>query len=358
VKITHNQPGYILVLAVMVIGVALIIVTRLSYRGSVQVAFNHTMIQREKAKELAVGATQLAISQLEILNTPTGAAAQQASAGQEKKDPLIEAIKTIVPPLNQWQTIQLRVDKEGIDATVQFCIMCENGKFDINQGFNFETKKFVNENAPAPLVDGKKLAQAFFVSMKKFTKDKDLFEPFEKYLKQRQYKLNDVTELLEIPEFAEVFKEAIFYEPPEQGVKEKKRPIFLTDLFTVESGQAQLQAWLLSDSVLAVLNALRAQPNEKKRADVLKDQLQTFKQTMPLEQVWTTFLQPLYGKEFKALYKELTILLNPKFDPTVFSVLCYAKIGAITQKIYAIIGKRKTTENNPVSFAIKKLYWI
>ena len=39
---------------------------------------------------------------------------------------------------------------------------------------------------------------------------KDLFEQFEKFLKQRQYKLNDVTELLSIKELRDTFKEAHF----------------------------------------------------------------------------------------------------------------------------------------------------
>ncbi|HEX2978413.1 MAG TPA: hypothetical protein VHO47_04810 [Candidatus Babeliales bacterium] len=355
---TNQQSGYILVLTVMIIAIALMLVSRLSYRGSVQVAFDHTMIQREQAKALALGAAQLAISQLSLLDTQSGTAAQREAAGQEKKDPLLEAVKTIIPPLNQWQILNLTKDKEGIDATVQFCIMCENGKFDLHEWFDFEAKKFKNENAPPGQQDGKKNAQALFAAIKKFTKDKDLFEPFEKYMKQRQSKFNDVTELLEIPEFASVFKDAIFYEPPNPEVKDQKRPLYLRDLFTIDSGQPQLLAWFLSDAALAAFNAPRVQANEKKREELLKESLTNFKQIMPLEQLWDKFLQPLYGKEFKNLSKELVPLLNPKFEPNAFSVLCYAKIGAITQKIYAIIGKRKKAEDNPVPFAINKLYWI
>ncbi|OQA36456.1 MAG: hypothetical protein BWY54_00018 [Candidatus Dependentiae bacterium ADurb.Bin331] len=351
---TTKQPGYILVLTIMVLAIAVAIVSHLFYRGSVQVAFDKTIIEREKAKQLAFGGIQLALSQLSVLDTSTTTTQNEKSSNI---DPLIESIKKIVPQLNVWQELSLTKEKEGIDGEIKLCIVCENGKIDINQWFDFSKKKFINEGSKDQ-PDAKKIMQIIFAGMKKFTNDKDLFEVFEKFLKQRQYKLNDISELFEIPEFAKIFKTTLFYEPPQKGDEKTKRPLFLSDVFTIFSGQAALQAWLLSDSILGVLNFNRANPNREKRAKEVEALLKDYSKGMQPMQLWQKAMQTLYGKEMKDIPKEALAMLNPKFEPTVFSVLCYGKVGAIVQKICAIIEKRKTTELNGAPFAIKRLYWL
>lgn len=353
-KHSTKQSGYILVLTIMVLAIAVAIVSHLFYRGSVQVAFDKTIIEREKAQQLAYGGVQLAISQLSVLDTAT-TSPQKPESGNI--DPLIESIKKIVPQLNVWQEVKLTKEKEGLDGEIKVCIVCENGKIDINQWFDFTKKKFLNEGAKDQ-PDAKKIMQTVFAGMKKYTNDKDLFELFEKFLKQRQYKLNDVSELFEIPEFAKIFKTTLFYEPPQKGDEKAKRPIFLSDLFTVFSGQAALQAWLLSDSISAVLNFNRASSDRDKRAKELEVLLKDYAKGMPPLQLWQKAIQTLYGREMKDIPKETVAMLNPKFEPTVFSVLCYGKVGAIVQKICAIIEKRKTTELNGAPFAIRRLYWL
>jgi hypothetical protein len=341
----------------MVLAIAVAIVSHLFYRGSVQVAFDKTTIEREKAKQLAYGGIQLAISQLSVLDSSGTSTSTAQNAQPPTIDPMIESIQKIIPQLNVWQDITLTKEKEGIDGEVKICIVCENGKIDINQLFDFTKKKFINEGAKDQ-PDAKKIMQSIFAGMKKYTNDKDLFELFEKFLKQRQYKLNDVSELFEIPEFAKIFKNTLFYEPPQKGDDKTKRPIFLSDLFTVFSGQAALQAWLLSDSVSAVLNFARAQPDRSKRAKELEVLLKDYAKGMPPLQLWQKAISTLYGREMKDIPKEALAMLNPKFEPTVFSVLCYGKVGAIVQKICAIIEKRKTTELDGAPFAIRRLYWL
>lgn len=346
----HTQRGYILVLTMMVISIIALLVSQIFHKGFVHIYFDQTMLEREKAKSLALGGIQLAFSQLTVVQTSTA----KTPSGKKDEDASALIVKKVVPPLNRWQTFTLKKEIDGIDGTIQIAISCEQGKIDINQFFDFEKKKFKNEGAVSG--DAKKLFQDIFSSMKKFVGDKDLFGVFEKFLKQRHSKLEDVTELLKIPEFQSVFKEHIFYEPP--MTQQAKRPIFLTDFFTVWSGYDTMQPWFLADSFLAIAYLKRAELGDSEKrlktvTGMLKD-FKGFKQT--ISQVWDKQLQPLYGKDYKGISKTLQPLLNGSFEPTVFSVLSYGRVGQVTQKIFAIVEKHKAMDTE--NYMIRRLYWL
>ncbi len=182
-----KKRGYVLVLTMMVLTIIALLVTQLFHKGSVHISFDQVMIDRQKAKTLALGGIQLAVSQLSVLKTATGEKPDQ----KKEKDPAAELLKKVVPTLNRWQRFELKDAVDGIDGVVQIAISSEQGKIDINQFFDFEKKKFKNEGAASG--DAKKLFQDIFGSMKKFTRDKELFGVFEKYLIQLQYRLDDVT---------------------------------------------------------------------------------------------------------------------------------------------------------------------
>jgi hypothetical protein len=347
----NKQKGYVLMLTMLVLSIIALLVTQLFNSGSVHMHFDQVMIDREKAKMLALGGIQLAMSQLSVQTTATGQKPEQKNLEVGS----VELLKKIIPVLNRWQIFELKKDIDGIDGTVQIAISSEQGKVDLNQLFDFEKKKFKNEGTGSR--DTKKIFQDIFGSMKKFVGDKDLFGVFEKFLKQRHYKLDDVTELLTIPEFQSVFKTQIFYEPPSKDQK-AKRPIFLTDFFTVWSGHDTLQPWFLSDSLLAILNFKRTEPGDsEKRKKQIAELAKTFKgYNQPISQIWDKQLQPLYGKDYKSIPKVVQPLLDGSFEPTVFSLVSYGRVGKITQKIFAIIEKRNS--DNHEEFMIKKLYWL
>ncbi len=349
----HNEKGYILVLTMMLISMAAIVATQLFHKSTVQMHFDQVMIEREKAKMLALGGIELAIGQLTIVETGTP---QKKEA--PKDDPEKQFLKRVIPTLNRWQEFTLKENIDGIDGIVKIAICCEQGKLNLNQFFDFEQKKFKNEGKQTG--DAKKILQEIFGSLKKFTGDKDLFGVFEKFLKQRQYKLNDITELLEIPEFQHVFALTVFYEPPTKDSK-RKRPVYLTDLFTVWSDSDKLQPWVLSDSVCGMFNLKRAELQDSaKREKHITQMAKEFKGfTQNVSQIWDKQLQPLYGKDFKGLSKTIQELLAGQFEPTVFSVLSYGQVGGITQRIFAIIEKRNaSSQNAPDELVVKKLYWL
>lgn len=348
-KCSTTTSGYILVLTLIILSIMVIMVTQLFNKGRVHLYFAKTMIEREQAKQLALGGIQLAMNQLAVI--PKEEKQEMAAdAKKEKPDLNLLFLKKNLGILNLWQEYKLDEELDGIDGTVKLCIMSENGKVDINKIFDFTTKKFLHEGAAQD--DMKKGMQALFSSAKKLFNNKDLFESFEKFLKQRQYKIRDVTELLTIQEFQNVFKDRVFYEPPSTEKKEQ-RPVYLTDIFTVWSEQPTMNAWLLSDSIRALFGFKRSEANEKGQKDI-EQLLSTVKSVSgDLKTVWETSLDKLYVKELKAVPADLTMLLSGEFHSTMLSVLSYGIVGKITQKVLALIEVQE-----PTKFLVKKLYWL
>ncbi len=354
------QNGFILVLTLIILSIMVVMVTQLFNRGRIHLYFARTMIDREQAKSLALGGIQLAINQLvteqkkETEQDGSQAKPDASEESKSKQDPKLLFLKKNLATLNLWQEFNLTQEIDGIDAVIKFCIVSEDGKIDINTIFDFNAKKFLNEGAASN--DTKKALKALFASAKKFFNNKDLFEPFEKFLKQRQYKLHDVTELLTIDEFQNVFRDKLFYEPPlSSSTKKEQRPVYLTDIFTVWSGQSAMNAWVLSDSIRALLSVKRSEPadnNEReKQVESLLKNLKSF--SGDLKTVWDQSLEKLYAKEFKAIPTDLAVLLSPKFHVATFSVLSYATVGKITQKVLALVEAQESTK-----FIVKKLYWL
>lgn len=355
----YKQSGFILVLTTMILSIAIIIVSQLVNKGMLSISFDKTVIEREKAKLLAQSGVQIAMSQLSIdLTSSSTAQKPTPEASKQVSLKLNEFLEKIFISLNRWQKVILKKDTDGIDGEINFCVVCENGKIPLNEIFDFEKKKFINEGAAQG--DVKKALKEVFLAMKKFTNDKDLFDTFEKILKQRQYKFNDPTELLNDKEFAKAFKTKVFYEPPRSSMEEaeKLRAIYLTDIFTVFS-QGALQPWFLSDSLQGILMLKRAQSDDiKQRTELVKQLLKekpinTFSS---ISSLWDTYLQRFYGKDFKSIPSEITSTFTLKFEPSSFSVLSYGIVGNITQKIVAVIERVKSSDTH--TFIIKKMYWI
>lgn len=354
-----QQSGFVLVLTLMILSTIVMLVTQLFQSSVIHFYFDRTMIEREKAKMLARGGIELAYSLLTVIppKDKEGAkAGYPPQEGQEKKDLNVELLKKILPTLNRWQTFELTDNADGIDGEIKLCITCEDGKLDLNQWYDFNKKKFIGEGANQ--LDGKKILKAVFGGLKKTASGKDLFEQFEKFLKQRQYKLNDVTELLTVKELREALKDAIFYEPPSAKTgKKEQRPVYLMDIFTLWSDKKTLNPWLLSDSICAIVGLKRAEQGDTATHEKEVDQL--LKSTKSVEGdikvTWEKVLQKLYGKELKAIPNDFSALFAQKFEARTFGVLSYGRVGSITQKMYAIIGREKDAL---APYTIKRLYWL
>jgi hypothetical protein len=362
----HRQKsGYILILVLMLTSLSVVLVSYIYNKGFGVIPFSYGTIQREKAKMLALSGIQIALSQfaqeIEIPKTETQPQAPPTKANQQtpQQNPQDEASKkfleTILPLLNSWQTFALKEEVDGIDGEIKICITSEDGKLDINQIFDFNKHEFKNASF---------IAEFFKEGFKNVGKE-DLFSEFEKFLKERHYKLDDPTELLLIKGF-EVFRHSLFYEPKERIEKKEgtktKGPLYLADIFTVWSGKTTVDPWLLSPSMSTIFGLQRIDlgtelDNKKKLA---KQWVKDFKSENNWQQDWNKILSPVYGVDFNSLAKGFDSLLSTKFDPRIFSVLSYGKVGDITQRILAIVERVIKQEESTFSpqVKIKKLYWL
>ncbi len=339
----QNQPqqGYILLLTLLIISLLVVIVTQLYYRGSGHAAFADIMTQREKAKILAVSGIQLAISRLTV-------------GEKEKTDKRL--LERILPALNRFQIIDLKEDAEGIDGRVALCICCEDGKVNINKMYDFEKHQWIGQGQAKG--DMKKVMFELLQRITQLTKsEKDLLPALEKFLRERKFPLNDVTELLTIPEFS-YFNMHQFYIPPaEKETTTKKSAVYLTDVFTTVTEHAQIEPWLLSDSLCLIGGLRSAQPGDiSQREQSISAWLKNFKANASWPQDWDMQLKPIYDKDFRSLPAQIASLFTSTFTAKMFSVISYGTVGQVTQHLFGILEMRP--EERGAMLTLKKLYWI
>lgn len=369
----HKKNGYILILSLMIISLAVTLVTYIFYIGSVQMPFSYTMIHREKAKMLALSGIQIAIAKLsqeiEIKDggkkpgqPPAPGQAPAAPADNKKAEPSVQEqaahklIKEIVPSLNRWQSFALKQEVDGIDGTIKICMGSEDGKIDLNAWYDFDKHAFKGDKAKQEVI--KTLITMFF---KKVGKE-DLFAEFEKFLKARQYRLDDSTELLRIPGFV-VFNNTIFYQGPgkEKEEEKSKTPVYLTDIFTVWTGKQTIDPWLLSHSMCGLVGVKQAAAQDvESRKKAVEQVIKDVKLEAQWQTDWKKYLSPLYGAELNTLTKGIELIFDTKFEPKTFSVLSYGIVGDVTQKMLAILERTEEKNDKKLAYkvTIKKLYWL
>lgn len=354
----------------MIISLAVTLVTYIFYIGSVQMPFSQTMINREKAKLLALSGIQIAVAQLsyeaEIKDSdkkPTQLPAQvNGLAGEKKGEPSAheqaarKLIQEIVPSLNRWQTFALRQEIDGIDGTIKISLGSEDGKLDLNALYDFEKHAFKGDKAQQEIVK-----QLILDAFKRAGKE-DLYAEFEKFLKARQYRLDDSTELLRIPGFIH-FKDAVFYPGPSKEKEEEKNktPVYLTDIFTVWSGKQTLDPWLLSHSMCGLVGVKQTTAQDvESRKKAVEQVVKDLKLEAQWQTDWKKYLSPLYQTEFNALIKGIDRMFDTKFEPKVFSVISYGIVGDVTQKMLAILARTEEKSDKKLAYTvtIKKLYWL
>ena len=350
------RSGYIIVSTLMVTALAMTIITLIALRGSLFAPYARTAVAREQARQLALGGLACAMGQL--LKTPDVHLEQQ-----DKKQPSPEVqeglllLRTLLPTINRWQQVALQKKRDGVDGVISLCIMCEEGKVNLNAIYDTNKQKFAGEGQKTG--DWKVIMQKLFQAVEKKMKGKGLFDAFVRFMKERKQPLRDVTELLAIPEFS-IFREALFYEPPEMG-EAGERPLYLTDLFTVSSVHRMFEPWLFSDSIAGAYELKRVQTGDSvERAKMLDKLLNGFTLQANWKRDWNERLKPLYAKELQSLLKELESVLNSRFDPQALSVLVHGTVDGVMQRLWAIVRRTKEFENGRRQYGVEimRLYWL
>ncbi len=361
-----KQKGFIIPLVLMLISVAIVLITAIYQRGSIFVPFITTMHRRQEAKMLAMSGVQIAMSQIaqvemqdekkkgEVEKKEGGAKSQ--TAADPRSAEATSFLSEILPILNQWQEFKLKKDVDGIEGEIKIVLSSEEGKINLNTIYDFAKHRFFGEGQMRG--DWKKIMQLLLQRIqKKMGISANLFESFEKFLKQRHYKVNDATELLTLEPFRP-FARKVFYEPP--SPKAKDHPLYLLDIFT-SYGYGKLQPWLLSSSIRGALDMKRTLVSDAKKIKAMAgERVKNFKSTINVAQDWNKLFQPMYGIAYQRLPKGIDAVLETTFDPKVFSVVSYGVVGDVMQRVYAIIERTRQVAKNKTWYDVrmKKFYWI
>jgi hypothetical protein len=357
-----QNAGFILIFSLLMLATITAIVTYVYVRGSVYVPMIRTMIDREKAKMVALGGVQVAMAQLvrpykeeEIKKEGKPVAGEQGL--KEEKF----FLTNFLPTMNRWQEYELKEEMDGIDSQLRICLMSEEGKININQIYDYEKKQFRGKGQQTG--DWEKILQDLFKQVERIQGGKDLLKALETFLKKREYTVHDVTELLHIKEF-EIFRSQQRYAPPEPKKsenKDQKERVYLTDIFTVDSGKRTVNPFFFSDSLSALLSLPRAgYGDNKERVARIQEGLQKLKQPIVWKNDWSSLLKPIYQKELQSLPKDIESVFDTSTTPRIFSVISQARVASTMQQLFVILERTKKMSKGKASYVvnIKKLYWL
>ncbi|KKP24320.1 MAG: hypothetical protein SZ59_C0002G0166 [candidate division TM6 bacterium GW2011_GWF2_28_16] len=363
-----NSRASILIFTLLILSVITILTEQLVRIVLVNYSFTSGQIKKEQARALALGAVNLAISQLldqEIIDKKEN----EKDKSEDKEFKLY--LKRVFPHINKMQKFKLNNIKEGLDGEVGFCISCENGKININKVFDFEKNEFKD--------DYKKLLVGLEIKGK--LKPGEILKKLTEFLRERKRPLDDVSQLVGLSDLSAV---DLFYLPPVKAEnKEKAKPntqIYLQDLFTTYTDNEGLEFLFLSNSLLNIFGLRQPLFDDAITLDKKFNKIiSTIKKDYVTNLIpsWEMY-SPIFGKNNKVLdaFKQI---LSKEFGPKVFSVLSYGKVDNIEERLVTVIKETETKneeketagnlvqnqnlakpqeqESNKV-FKIIRMYWI
>ena len=367
--IIKKNNSSILIFTLLFMSILMVLVEQLVLNTNLHSYFSSNVINREKAKELALGGINLARAKLtaniyEIIKKLKVDKKNTKNVTDKNKE-WQEFLKINLSHLNRWQVFKLDEKIDGFDGEVSICISCEEGKININEIFDFKKKKFKPEIAP-------------WVENLVFTqggKKTAIFKELAGFFIKRKRKLDDLSELLEIEELPSMpfFYDPPMYDPPKYFEEPRKNA--LLDIFTIWTKSDKIDPWLFSDSICGLLKLRRPEWNDSQtKKDSFEKSIEKFK--VDLGRNWKEnwdVLRPIYEKRFENL-AGIQKILSQQFAPRVYSVISCGNVGKVKQKILAVLEaqninaadflkkdnkEEKESQKVPAEFIkILKIYWL
>jgi hypothetical protein len=351
----NRSQAFIIVFALTIVSLMVYLTQQLVNGVLISGNFVSIVMQREQAKELALSGIQIVIKQLYDLETEDKKddKKKKSDGSEEKKEEEKPGgakqsvhdkkfFDQIFPFLNRWREFTFEEKRDGFDGMLRICLTSEEGKININEAFDFKKQEFRKEYAMLlkSLEIKDKLAAG------------ELATKLQEFLTKRARKLEDVSELAQLP----VCKNLnIFYQPPEKPKQKKEAPmantnLTVSDIFTIWTESHEIDPLLFSDALCAMFTfrrPLATDPEtEKKKQKQFKEQ---FKPEMAkdLDTNWEVF-SLLYDKK-PVFLKEMQGIFSKEFGPRTYSVISYATVGKVTQRVMAIVKKvdRSPDEKKP-----------
>lgn len=391
-KLNKKNKGFIIIFVLMMVSLIVFLTQQLVSGVLVTSNFVSIVMQRDQARLLALGGIDIAINKLLELDHEDKKDDQEKEKekqenSDDKEDEKISGqvsklsvhdkkfLGQIFPYLNRWQTFAFDEKIDGFAGQLKLCLSCEEGKINLNEAFDFKKQEFKKEYGT--------LLKS--LEIKGILAAGELATKLQEFLVERARKLEDLSELTAIAACKEL---DIFYKPPEaptqKGEEAKPSPnIALTDIFTIWSGTELVTPLLFSDALCAIFGFRRPLADDPEK---MKDAFKEFKEKFGpgVARNWDAsweILQPIFDQK-PVFLKEMEAVFSKEFGPRCYSVLSYASIGKVTQRLLAIIkkvplDKPKKTEKaeqaaqsdaskksddekkkNEFEFKILRLYWI
>ena len=310
--------------------------------------FVSIIMQREQAKALALNGVQIVAKQL--LELDEEKKEKKESGGAEKKEeeksklPVHDKnfLEKVLPFLNRWRIFSFEEKVDGFAGELRVCLTCEDGKININEAFDFKKQEFKKEYA----------ALLKSLEIKGKLAPGELATKLQEFLTKRARKLEDVSELMQVPVCRNL---DIFYKPPEKPTKKDEQPspsinLALSDIFTVWTDSHEINPMIFSNALCAMFTFRQPLATD---ATVMKDKFQQFAQQFKPELVkdWDAsweMLQILYEQK-PVFFKEMQGIFSKEFGPSTYSVISYATVGKVTQRVMAVVKKvkRQQAEKKP-----------
>ena len=366
--------GYILFLTISMLAVITIIVTQIFYVGGAYNLYVPLTYERERAKQLALSGISIATAQLLLQDKQLYGSKTVSKDDTDKREKKSEKksddektsknnpeqnskdlLKTLLLVQNKWQEFNLSTAKDGLDGKIKICITCEDGKINCNKLYNSAKKSFYRINSS---LSTEPMIKMVADRMKDFFNGVDVETVLMSVLKKQKQPYVSPMDMLTYKSFS-FFSDYIFYLPEDSKKQEKSDDIvnsklYLADLFTTYYYNFYIDPWLFSNSLQLLFGLHKNSQLKKEDIEMMLEKISVSNSAW--EQVWDATLKEVYGKEFKALPKEILPFLSTKFEPRVFSVVCYGKVGRIEQKLLAIL--ERSTEDKGDVVTIKKIYWL
>jgi len=333
-----HKPGYVLILAIMIIAVMTLLVTAIVNQTVVFGRLVKTLSDREQAQMLALSGINIAIAQLSNDN-------QQKTKEQKGPATTNSQLEKFWPLMNRWQTFAFTDEIDGINGSSLLYIASESGKINFNMLYDFKNKKFVKNDT----IDGFAIINSAMKHLMLADKDKNRLAEL---LTTRDNPLVDVTELLTGGQDNVLLKH-LFPVESEKGV------LSFFDIFTVETASASLQPWFLSKSIATIYGLNFDKEMDKESVNTILKSVGSIPAHISWQQHWDPLFSSVYGKQYSALNPEFRQLFAPRFETSTFSVVSCGKFGDVLVRVYAIlIQKPQTNETSGAEYYVKKLYWI
>lgn len=363
-----KQNSYIFIFVLLVISFLTFTVTIFISKTNVYRLFSKTMLEEERAKLLALSGINLARVQLGMSYLPEEKNEEKSVESAEQKK-YKKLLNKILPVINRWQIFKLDENIDGIEGEIRICLVCEDGKINLNKSFDFKANKF------KPDVEQVITSMKVSSGTTKIEGDKILKELTD-FFKKKNGPIDDLSELLNIKSLEGV---NFSYEPSEENISkdlknssDENRSICLQDFFTVWSNSEKVEPWLFSSSLCVLFDARLPKFNDAKN---MKEKFQKVVDKFKIDLGsnwginWEIFL-PIYEKR-SASFEVLKKLLSQQFAPSVYTVISCGKVGNVKRKLLAVLVKQDVDDGNKDSsnqkkrklnpaeyFKVVKVFWL